>query len=132
MTDFRFKREERLKSRKVIGDLFKRGGQSIGKYPLLLVWKEAEELKSEFPVQFALSVSKRKFKNAVDRNFLRRRIREAYRLNKHTLYTGLEGEKKQFAFMVIYTGKEMSDYAIIEKSMQRIIKRFLQDWKPTK
>ena len=131
MTDFSFKRAERLKSHTVIASLFEKRGEAIGKYPLLLVWKEMEERKSDFPVQFALSVSKRKFKRAVDRNHLRRRVRESYRLNKHTLYEGLGEESKQFAFMFIYTGKEMFEYADIEKSMQKIIQRFLKGRQPT-
>ena len=89
MPDFTFKRGERLKSRKVIEQLFKRG-QSFAQYPLRIVWVDMEERRSEFPAQFALSVSKKKFKRAVDRNRIRRLVREAYRLNKHVLYEGLE------------------------------------------
>ena len=89
MPDFTFKRAERLKSRKVIEQLFKQG-QSFAQYPLRIVWVEMAEPRSEFPAQFALSVSRKKFKRAVDRNRIRRLVREAYRLNKHVLYGGLE------------------------------------------
>jgi ribonuclease P protein component len=89
MPDFTFKRGERLKSRKVIEQMFKRG-QSFAQYPLRIVWVDMEERRSDFPAQFALSVSKKKFKRAVDRNRIRRLVREAYRLNKHVLYEGLE------------------------------------------
>ncbi len=89
MPDFTFKRAERLKSRKVIEQLFKQG-QSFAQYPLRIVWVEMAEPRSEFPAQFALSVSKKKFKRAVDRNRIRRLVREAYRLNKHVLYRGWE------------------------------------------
>ena len=134
--DFRFRRTERLKSEKVISLLFKKG-HSFSCYPLRLVYSEITPLSkteepSDFsPIQFTLSVSKKKFKRAVDRNVLRRRIRESYRLQKHELYLFLENndllKEKQFAFMVIYTAKEILPYPEIHKGIRKMIAKFKQE-----
>lgn len=130
MSEFRLRRGERLKSYKEIGRLFRRGSHSFGKYPLRLVWREVSERRSAFPVQFALSVPKKRFRRAVDRNRLRRRIREAYRLHKHELYAKLPAEAPQLAWMIIYTGKEEQDFATIARSMHKLIERFVRDYQP--
>lgn len=121
-----FKRGEHLKSRKIIQALFNRQGESFGQYPLRLVWMPIEERRSTFAVQFGLSVPKRRFKKAVDRNALRRKIREAYRLNKDRIYTELNDQDQQYAFMVLYTGQEILPYQEIEKAMQLMIRRFIK------
>ena len=82
---FTFKKEERLKSRKLIGEMFKKG-ESFGQYPLRLIWVKREENDNEFPIQFTVSVPKKKFPKAVQRNHIKRKVREAYRLHKHKLY----------------------------------------------
>ena len=125
MPTFTFKKEERLKSRKAIERLFKEG-ESFGAYPLRVVFMEMEERKSDFPVQFTVSVAKKKFKSAVARNRIKRKIREAWRLNKNWLYKKLEGEENQYAFMIIYSAKEDLPYEVIEKSVKYINMRFLK------
>ena len=121
-----FNRAERLKSRKVIQALFNRQGQSFAQYPLRLVWMPMAERKSAYPVQFGLSVPRRHFKKAVIRNTLRRRIREAYRLHKHEIYSALTDDDGQYAFMILYMGKDQHPYQDIEKAMQLIIRRFIK------
>ena len=106
--------------------MFKKG-KSFGQYPLRLIWVEQTEKTSEFPIQFAVSVPKKKFPKAVQRNHLKRKIREAYRLNKPRLFKKLEEHDKQYAWMVLYVGKEKLPYTEIEKSMQRMIGRFVKN-----
>lgn len=125
MPSFTFTKAERLKSRKIIGKLFS-DGQSFGMYPLRLVWLEMHEAQGDFPIKFSLSVPKRSFPKAVDRNRLRRLVREAWRLNKFWLYERIEHEGKQYAFMVIYTAKEAMDLDKIEDAMRRMNRRFLK------
>lgn len=125
MPDYTFQRGERLKSRKEIERLF-REGNSFSQYPLRLVWLPMEERRSEFPVQFALSVPKRKFKRAYQRNRIRRQVREAYRLHKHRLYRQLAGAEHQIAFLVLYTAGEALPFRQIENAMRGIINRLLK------
>jgi len=105
--------------------MFNREGNSFAVYPLRIIWLEAE-LDSDFPAQFTLSVPKRAFPKAAHRNVLRRRIREAYRLNKHQLYDAIEADEKQYAIMLIYTAREPLPYADVEKAVQKIIRKFIK------
>lgn len=130
MPDFTFKKAERLKSLKVIGSLFK-DGQSFGVYPLRLFWMALPQAaqpmqEAVVPVQFTVSVPKRAFKSAVARNHLKRKVREAWRLNKHKLYRRLEGSGQQYAFMVLYTAKEDLPSEQIHKAMQTVIHLFFK------
>ena len=120
---FTFKKKERLKSLKTIERLFKEG-QSFKAYPLRLVFLKNNVLKSNAPVQFTVSVPKRNFKSAVARNRIKRKVREAWRLNKNWLYRKMKDTEEQFAFMVIYTGREDLPYKDIEKTMRSINFRF--------
>ena len=120
--NFSFKKGERLKSRKLIERMFNREGESFAVYPLRIIWFDTD-LDSTYPAQFALSVPKRAFPKAAHRNLLRRRIREAYRLNKHQLYELLQDKDKQIAIMLLYTAKKPLAYPEIEKAVQKIIRK---------
>lgn len=126
MSDFRLRAEERLKSRKEIEQLFGGGSHSLGQYPFRLVWRPALERRGDFPVQVAITVSKRNFKHAVDRNRIKRLLREAYRQNKQVLYQGLGEEKEQLAWMIIYIGREMPASRKVNKAMLKLMHKFLR------
>ena len=126
MKRFTFKKTERLKSATAIARLFKEG-HSFGVFPLRLVWmKMPERSDAAVPVQFAVSVSKRNFKSAVVRNRIKRQVREAWRLQKPSLYVQLQGMTGQLAFLVIYTAKEELPFAQIEKAVRTMIFLFLK------
>lgn len=108
----------KLKSKKRIGQLFDEG-ESVKAFPLLLVYKTDENLETSFQVGF--SVSKRNFKNAVDRNRIKRLLREYFRKNKY-LFTLTE--EKQFLFMFIFIGKRIPSYQDVEGTMQKIARKF--------
>ena len=117
-----FARAERLKSRKVIGGLFK-GGASLVAYPLRVVWTPLPaDFAPDAPSQVSISVSKRLFKTAVARNRLKRQIREAYRLQKAAFYDKLAG--RRMALMLMYIAKEPLSYAEIEAGVRKMIRKF--------
>ncbi|MCG6188247.1 ribonuclease P protein component [Maribellus maritimus] len=110
---YTFKKKEKLCSKKMIDQLFSEGVSFIS-FPLKVIYLPCE-LPVKNKVQIGFSVSKKNFKKAVQRNLLKRRMREAYRLNKHLL-TEKEAEK-QLAIFVIFIGKKILDYNTIEQSM---------------
>lgn len=121
MDSFKFRKQEKLKSRKVIQQLF-RNRQSFSVFPLRVIWTEINPPFNEYPVQFAVSVSKRSFPKAVKRNRIKRIIREAYRLNKSILYQQLEEKNCQYGMMFLYIGKKEPTFAEIEKAVKKAIK----------
>ncbi|WP_445749080.1 ribonuclease P protein component [Polaribacter sp.] len=94
-------KQERLKSRKLIEKLFT-DGKSVKNFPLRMVFLQVQHT-STFPIQAAFSVPKRNFKRAVDRNRIKRLLRETYRLQKEIVYSKLE---KPTVCMISYIGKD--------------------------
>ncbi len=129
MTNQRFPKEERLKSRKTLAQLFKTG-RSFSVYPIRVVWMELEETLVT-PLQFTVTVPKKRFKLAVDRNRIKRQIREAYRLHKAPLLEKLSinkpESKKTYALMMIYVSSEKEAYVRIEKSVRKSLDRLGRD-----
>ena len=100
-----------------------KNGQSLNRYPVRLIYTAAnEELK--FQAQALFVVPKKLFRKAHERNLLRRRRREAYRLHKHELYQKLKDDKKLLAF--VYTSKKEENYREIEKSIVSILAAMLK------
>lgn len=115
-------KEERLKSRKLIGKLFEEG-DSLKKFPLRLVYLQTKH-KGNFPIQTSFSVPKRNFKKAVDRNRIKRLLREAYRLEKETLYNGVE---LPYIFMITFIGKKEPTFLEVQQKIRAILTLFIQE-----
>jgi ribonuclease P protein component len=114
---YTFKKEERLCSKKLIEELF-HNGSSFLLYPFRIVWL-SHILPAEVPVQVVINVPKRRFKKAVHRNLIKRRIREVYRLNKSAeLYSFLQIHSAQLLLGIQYVGKDISEYAFIERKFK--------------
>lgn len=118
-----FPKEEHLCRKKLIEQLFGKQGSSFGVYPLRLTWLAAPA-RTTAPPQVLVSVSKRTFKRAVDRNRLKRLLREAYRLNKHRLLEAPGGHPVAL-LGILYTGKEKSELAFIEQKLLKGLLRLL-------
>ena len=121
-----FTKEERLCSKKLIDALFK-NASSFVVFPFRLMWVKTT-LQSKFPAQIAISVPKRNFHRAVDRNKIRRQTREAYRKKKDVLYDFLQSKKIQCAMMLIYIGKTSYPYREIEVKTETILHRFAEEY----
>jgi ribonuclease P protein component len=107
-----------------MGDLFL-SGQSFLCYPLRIVWKTYNELPTESAAQVGFSVPKRSFKHAVDRNQLKRRMRESYRHHKHQLYGSLQQSDSRMALMMIYIAKEELPYSKIEPAIVKALHKIM-------
>lgn len=120
-TDNSFPRQEKLKSRKMIEQIFS-DSSVVKAYPIRIQFSFHE--RSEFPrAQVSVSVSKRNFKSAVDRNRIKRQLREIYRLNKSILTTKLEEADKYLAMMIIYSSHKKMPYSEMESLVIKALKR---------
>ena len=119
---FTLRREERLKSKKLIAKLYE-DGKSFKVFPLRIIYLQTEHI-SNYPVQIGFSVPKRNFKRAVDRNKIKRLLRESYRKEKYTIYSQ---SNKKFIFMISYLAKEDKGYAEIEIKMKKLLTNFITE-----
>ena len=115
-----YTKSDKLKSQKVIEQLFE-DGQYISAFPLRLIYLEANS-ESTKKLKTAVSVSKRNFKTAVDRNKIKRLLRESYRLQRSTYFNNIT---TQYAFMILYIGKEIPTYSDVDKNMKVLFEKFL-------
>lgn len=116
-----FGKDEKLKSKKIIDQLFNEG-KSVSNNGFTLVYL-VQPLLTFYPVQAGFSVPKRHFKHAVDRNRVKRMMREAYRLNKTSFYQTLAEKKQQMAIMFVYKGKALPDYEATTKAVLNCMNR---------
>ena len=116
-----FKKQEKLKKSKLIEKLFAQG-KALTEYPIKLIYLEIEH-ESPYKIQAGVTVSKRNFKNAVDRNRIKRLLREVYRKNKYVIYES--EDTKKHIFMFIYLGKKEFEYPILEDKMKSLLHKFI-------
>jgi len=116
-----FQKRDRLKSSLEIEALY-RENQFVVSYPLKCYYQFSEITENQCLIRAAFAVPKKMFKHAVDRNTIKRRMREAYRLNyRKTFEDFITQRDKQLKLFFIYVGKEMLDYENVERSMQKIL-----------
>jgi ribonuclease P protein component len=121
-------KHERLKSRKLIDQLFK-GGKSFSLFPyrVYYLFPEATQLRQPADsLQFGVGVSTRNFKHATDRNRVKRLTREAWRLQKTSLRELALLKGIHFAVFVIYTGKELPGFETANEKIGVILSRLIK------
>ncbi|MGM0581914.1 MAG: ribonuclease P protein component [Bacteroidota bacterium] len=123
--DFSFKKTERLHHRNDIQELFEKGS-SFYLYPFKVIYI-AEPLDSKIkPQQLLISVPKRKFKKAPDRNFIKRQVREAYRHHKNLIDP--EKLNKSLRIAYIYTSDKKMPSAALTKKLKKTLERLHQEF----
>lgn len=118
--DFTYPKAEKLKSKSIIDSLFS-NGKSVSKYPLRLVYVQ-HDFEENVPLKIGVSVSKKNFKKAVDRNYYKRLLRECYRLNKHMLLANLEAK---YCCMFFYQTKEKLSFQEVNEKTVQLFEKFV-------
>jgi ribonuclease P protein component len=116
MSDFSFRKGERLSSSKAISSLFQ-SGRVVVSPPFRFIYIQTGP--GEFPARMAVSVPKRLYRRAVDRNLLKRRIREAYRMRKPVFYDQLTMLGKGIEMVIQYQHGQKMDFKSIEEALHR-------------
>lgn len=116
---FSLTKNERIKSKKTIETLFQQG-EAFFSYPYRIVYSLAQNAETQ-ALCFAISVPKRFFKRAHDRNRIKRQTREAYRLQKQSLLTNVQTHHHALNMMLIYQAREVMDSISLHKHMQQCL-----------
>jgi len=121
-----FKKEEKLCSKKAIEAVYV-SGRSFLVHPYKISWLVSEK-SLPYPAQVAILVGKRNYKRAVDRNLIKRRIREAYRLHKNNLYETLNNKDIKIIMLITYISNEIADYSLMEKKMKLLLEKLMKQY----
>lgn len=120
-----FRKQERLKSSKMIRVLFTSGNAFLA-HPFRVNWIMTDE-KRQYPGRILVSVSKKNFRKANERNHIKRLVREAYRKNKYILIDFLEEQSLSCDFSFVYIGKTTMEYSQLEKKIIILLKRLVSE-----
>lgn len=119
---FTLRKPERLCRKKIIEKMFQGGeSRSFTIFPLRIVFMSAEA--QTVPLSMMVSVSKRRFKHAVQRNRVKRIMREAWRLNKQPLVDLLTTQQKHLAVVLIYLSDELPTFSTMTQRIQTVVQR---------
>ena len=118
-----FRKQERIVSHQLIETLFEKGdSQSLAAYPLRVIYTQTERRPDCAETQILISVPKKRFKHAVDRNKVKRQVREAYRKNKHLL-GGYVSEGKQLLIAFVWLSDKHCTSAEVEKRLVSLLQK---------
>ncbi|MBO4430188.1 MAG: ribonuclease P protein component [Bacteroidaceae bacterium] len=131
--NYGLKKSERLTSQLVIERLFAGGNASMAAFPLRIVFMQMEKNENdgrngndEPPVSILVSVPKKRFRHAVDRNRMKRLVREAYRLNKHILWEALKEKDYRLALAFVCITDTLPSFYAVNKSMTKALTRIAE------
>ena len=116
-----FKRIERLKSGKIIEELFNGKSNSKVIFPYRMVWSLTDLPVKNSPMQSGFVVPARIAPKAVMRNRLKRQMRESFRIRKHSLYDKLQENDLQLAIMFVYISRKKTDFNFMARKMQHCL-----------
>lgn len=123
---FTLSKAERLNKKKIIDQIFEGGkAKSFSTFPIRVVFMPINNDQPE-QVQIMISVSKKKFKQAVKRNKIKRQIREGYRLNKNNLIDHLKEKNTNLAIVFIYIASEIHNTLLIENKVKLAISKLIE------
>lgn len=122
---YTFPKAEHLKSKSIIEELYAKG-ISVTAFPLRAVFITLPTQEKQPAATILISVAKRRFRHAVDRNLMKRRIREAYRLNKLPFVEQLEKQGKQLAIAILYIENKHSSTQFLERKMAKLLTSILE------
>lgn len=125
MKTFAFGKVEKLKRRKQIDALFAEG-KSITQFPIRLKYRFVALAENAVPVQTGVSVSRKNFKRAVDRNRIKRLLREAYRLQKEDFLQAMVEKKVQAHLFFIYTDKTIASFDVVREAVKSCLQHLQQ------
>lgn len=119
-----FPLKEHLKSKRVIDKLYAEG-TSVTAFPLRAVFIGQQPDEQEPTAAILINVAKRRFRHAVDRNLLKRRIREAYRTGKHDFIETLENNNRKIAVAIMYIDTKKSSTEHLCRKMERLLQNII-------
>ena len=123
-----FSKHERLTHERLIARTFSEG-KSIKRFPFILIYSEAR-LRDVVPAQVMMSVGKRRFKRAVDRNRIKRLMREAWRLNKSSFLDPIAKQNKQMTIILLYVGNKIVTFDETDSKIKELALRFEKEIEP--
>lgn len=123
-TPFKFSKLERLKQRRLFDALFSGANRSIA-HPVMVLWKQIP-LPSQTSIQVGFSVPKKHFKKASERNTIKRRLREIYRLENKSLKHKLAEGRTQIAVLFIVLKTDNTSYEGLQKKMMVLLREIEQ------
>jgi ribonuclease P protein component len=121
----KFRKSERLCSRKSIGKLFL-SGNTLFHHPFRMLWLESGS-DNPYPATIAISVPARRIKKAVNRNRIKRVIRESYRINKEILHESLAAQNRKIEMMIVFVSGTEYDFDFINKKLRELFQKFILD-----
>lgn len=127
MKEHSLTKQERLKSKKSIGLLFDESN-AFGKKPIRFIWRLEEDVLNSGKIEMLVAVPKRRVRKAVDRNKIKRYIREAYRINNSELKSFFYDKKVDCNLGILFIGNPKVTFAAINESVRELLSKFPSEY----